>query len=69
MQDGKISINVGEGDCDLKIEHGVVTIAGDLKVEGSIISDSVTTNSGESLAEHTHSVTIDCKSATTSQPN
>lgn len=69
MQDGKISINVGEGDCDLKIEHGVVTVSGDLKVEGSIISDSITTNSGESLAEHTHSVTIDGKSATTSQPN
>lgn len=42
MQDGTISINVGEGVCDLKIEHGVVTVKGNLKVEGNITAYSVT---------------------------
>ncbi len=45
MQNGVININVGEGDCDLKIEHNHITIAGNLSVEGSISCSSITENS------------------------
>lgn len=39
MKEGTIDINVGEGDCDLKIEDGKVTINGNVKVNGKIDVD------------------------------
>ena len=42
MKNGTININVGAGVCDLKIEHNLVTIKGDLIVEGEISAYSVT---------------------------
>ena len=36
MKDGVISINVGAGECDLKIEHSKVTILGTLEVQGNV---------------------------------
>lgn len=41
MQNGIIDINVGEGVCDLKIEHNKVTIEGDLIVNGSVTAGDV----------------------------
>lgn len=41
MKMGVIDINVGEGVCDLKIEHNKVTIKGDLIVDGSIKSEKI----------------------------
>lgn len=38
MRDGVIDINVGEGLCDLKIEHNKVTVQGDLVVTGRLIT-------------------------------
>lgn len=53
MQDGKIIINVGEGECDLKIEHNKVTIDGNLAVSGSITAKTV--KAGDvSLSSHKH---------------
>lgn len=37
MHKGVIDINIGEGNCDLKIENKRVTVKGDLVVEGNII--------------------------------
>lgn len=60
MQDGKIEINVGEGVCDLKIEHSKVTIDGNLIVTGTINatggikSDTSVETKGVSLANHVH---------------
>lgn len=51
MQDGTININVGEGVCDLKIEHNVVTVKGSLKVEGSISAYSVTAGDIHAVAD------------------
>ena len=55
MQDGKIDINIGSGTCDLRIEDNTVTVKGDLKVEGNITannisSDSVTTSGSVSAS-------------------
>lgn len=36
MQDGTININVGDGVCDLKIEHNKVTVDGNLVVKGKV---------------------------------
>lgn len=36
MHSGVIDINVGEGTCDLRIEHNEVTVKGKLTVEGNI---------------------------------
>ena len=45
MQDGKIDINIGAGNCDLRIEDGKVTVKGNLSVEGSVTADSITADS------------------------
>lgn len=45
MKNGVIDINVGEGTCDLKIEHNKVTVKGDLTVEGDITANKVTSGS------------------------
>lgn len=42
MHEGVIDINVGEGVCDLKIENNLVTVKGNLKVEGVISCNSLT---------------------------
>lgn len=70
LKEGTISINVGEGDFDLKIADGKVSVKGDLEVSGKITSKSlkVTTTaeaatvtadtvkaSGVSLSSHKHS--------------
>lgn len=60
MRDGTININVGDGVCDLKIEHNKVTIDGDLEVKGNITTKSVsatnTVKAGNvSLSSHKHS--------------
>lgn len=39
MQDGMINLNVGEGLSEIMIEKGIVTIKGDLIVEGSISAE------------------------------
>ena len=39
MQDDTISINIGSGDSDLKIQKGKVTINGNLRVNGTITTD------------------------------
>lgn len=44
MQNDTININVGEGNYDLKIEHGIVTINGDLVVKGNLTAKSVKTD-------------------------
>ena len=66
MKNGTIDINVGEGVCDLKIEHNKVTVKGDLVVEGNMsVTKDVTvdqnvkasgdvTAGGVSLKTHTH---------------
>lgn len=41
MQDGTININVGDGVCDLKIEHNKVTVDGNLVVKGKVSAYSV----------------------------
>ena len=41
MSAGVININVGEGVCDLKIEHSKVSVLGNLQVDGSISAYSV----------------------------
>ena len=47
MKDGVININVGEGECDLRIEHNQVTVLGNLVVQGSITAGSVHAVKGE----------------------
>ena len=47
LKNGTININVGSGVCDLKIEPDNVTVVGNLKVTGSINSDSLTTGNIE----------------------
>ena len=42
MKDGTIDINVGDGVCDLKIQHNKVTVDGNLTVKGSVSAYSVT---------------------------
>lgn len=54
LQDGKITINVGEGKGDLVVEHNKITIDGDLEVSGNIVANKVKA-SNISLTEHTHS--------------
>lgn len=41
MKEGKIDINVGEGDYDLHIEDGKVSIKGDLIVDGNVIANNI----------------------------
>ena len=41
MKDGTININVGDGVCDLKIEHNTVTVDGNLVVKGRVSAYSV----------------------------
>lgn len=67
MQDDKIDINVGDGTCDLRIEDGVVTVKGNLKVDGSITAKSVVAD-GVSLTTHTHGG-VYSGSSNTSKPN
>lgn len=45
MKEGVISINVGEGVCDLEIKHNEVTVKGNLHVEGNI--DCYVLNAGD----------------------
>ena len=72
MQDGIININVGDGKYDLKIENGVISVDGDLKVSGAITAKSVKADSVTadtvSLATHTHGG-VESGSSNTSKPN
>ena len=53
MKDGVININVGEGVCDLKIEHNKVTVKGNLTVEGNVSCYGLTAGSIRAVAgEH-----------------
>ena len=53
MKDGVININVGEGVCDLKIEHNKVTVKGNLTVEGNVSCYGLTAGSIHAVAgEH-----------------
>lgn len=45
MKKGVININVGAGVCDLRIEHNLVTVKGNLKVEGNV--SCYTLNAGD----------------------
>lgn len=67
LKNGTININVGEGVCDLKIEHNQVTVDGDLVVKGKVSANSVVA-SGVSLAGHTHSG-VESGSSNTGKPN
>lgn len=49
MQDDTININVGEGDYDLKITDGKITIKGDLVVDGDIKANTITTTNSEEV--------------------
>lgn len=72
MQDGIININVGNGSFDLSIKNNSVTINGDLKVEGKITANSITSESiesnGVSLSTHTHGG-VESGNSSTSEPN
>lgn len=82
LKEGTISINVGEGDFDLKITDGKVSVKGDLEVSGNITSKSlkVTTTaeastvtadtvkaSGISLSSHKH-YSVESGGSTTGGP-
>ena len=54
LQKNTININVGEGECDLKIQDGKVTVDGDLVVKGSVTATGDIKNS-ISLSNHVHS--------------
>ena len=46
MKNGVIDINIGEGDYDLKIENGQISIKGNLSVSGNVnVTGNVTANS------------------------
>lgn len=56
MKNGTISINVGEGVCDLKIEHNKVTVDGSLVVKGTVTASEVVAGKNSiSLTSHKHS--------------
>lgn len=42
MKDGVIDINVGDGVCDLKIQHNQVTVKGNLNIEGNVTVNGAT---------------------------
>lgn len=61
MQSGKIDINIASGDFDLRIEDGLLTINGDVIVNGNIKVDSIYGNnrgSGEMVVDAIRSKTI-----------
>lgn len=74
MLDGKIDINIGEGECDLRIEHNKVTIKGDLTVEGNITSTKSISSDGDvkagsiSLKSHRHGG-VESGGSSTSSPS
>ena len=41
MQNGKININIGEGEYDLKIEDKKISITGDLIIDGNVTANSI----------------------------
>lgn len=51
MQDGKININVGDGVCDLKIEHNTVTVEGDLLVNGKVTASEIEVDTENGLGD------------------
>lgn len=54
MQNGKIDINVGSGVCDLRIENNVVTVRGNLIVEGDVVASGDVKADKVSLINHVH---------------
>ena len=81
MKQGVISINVSDGDFDLKIENKKVTIQGDFSMQGNLsVNGDISARSiqgtevkagGVSLANHTHkySWTYDGGNGTTEKPS
>ena len=58
MQDGTININVGDGVCDLKIEHNKVTVDGNLVVKGRVSAYSVSAGDIQATASESGGGTI-----------
>lgn len=58
MQDGTININVGDGVCDLKIEHNKVTVDGNLVVKGKVSAYSVSAGDIQATASESGGGTI-----------
>lgn len=54
MQNGTIDINVGAGSCDLRIQDGLVTVKGDLNVEGTVRATQDVFAQDISLKSHKH---------------
>lgn len=63
MKNGTININVGEGVCDLKIEHNQVTVDGNLVVKGKVTANSVVAGAISAVAGENGGGTITADSS------